>query len=321
MKKISIFNAVLSVLLVLFLLTGCSSIGGKEPIDETKLQSNDESTGADIKVDDNTEENNYSESTELTYLRLQIKENNALVGVAYLDFLTNTDNVSEYSLAVDRSTSAMFDKYPFLERCPISVNEGNVMLAVVPSSKSATVTVYRSEIDSEGMFNDDRSKPLFQSKDGAPIVLLCNDNENYSNVLISVEDGDKVVEFRPMLSMKNGRDLVLSDGCYDFTYWDIRGYSDAAYYYLSTYIDEIREDLANGMSLSYDSQEFMYNHYGLKYRLGKYNEDGNYECEKEYIIDEYYTLVHDMSDGGNSWQVVGGGLSSERLADILAEID
>lgn len=339
MKKRSIFNTVICVLSVIFLLAGCSQTGDKEQTDgeatsteAAEEQSKTENTGTDIEanatVEDNTdgktnddnEEDNYNEPSELTYLRSQIKENNALVGVAYLDFLPDTSNVSEYSLAVDRISSAMYEKYPFLERCPISFNEGNVAFAVVPASRNATVTIYRSSIDENGMYKDDTDKPIFQSEDGSPIVFLCDDNENYSNILISVKDGDKVVECRPMISLQNGRDIVLSDGCYDFTYYDIRGYKDAAYYYLSTYVDEIRDAIADGLSLSFESEEFMYNHYALKYSLGGYN-DGYFVCEKEYIIDSYYTLVHDSADSGDVWQVVGAGLSDEKLASVLTEID
>lgn len=311
MKRRGIFNTVLCVLLVLSLFTGCSLVGDNEPSDVTTT------TAAPSQVQDTTEDTtnddfeiNDDESLELSYLRLQLKANKALVGVAYLDFLADTTNVSKYSLAVDRISSAMFDKYPFLERCPISFNEGNVAFALVPASKNVAVTIYRTTIDEEGMYKDE-NKPFFESKDGSPIVFLCDDNENYSNILVSVKDGDNVTEFRPMISLENGRDIVLSDGCYDFTYYDMRGYSSEAHYYLSTYVDEIREGIESGMSLSYDSEEFMYNHYALKYQLGTYSYDG-FDCKGEYLIDEYYTAYREP--GELKWQIICGGLDLERVA-------
>lgn len=314
MKRRKIFTVLLSVLLLVSLLAGCSA--GKQDISESTAADNSDVTSseAESKSESQAAESN-DESTELKYLRLQIKENNALVGVAYLDFLTDTRNVSENSLAVDRISSAMFDKYPFLERCPISFNEGNVAFAVVPASRNATVTIYRSSIDEEGMYKDETDKPLLKSEDGSPLVFLCDDNENYSNILVSVKDGDKTVEFRPMISLENGRDIVLTDGCYDFTYWDMRGYSDESFYYLSACVDEISEGLVSGMSLSYDSEEFMYNHYALKYKLGTYNDDGSFDCKKEYLIDEYYTMVREP--GELNWAVVCGGLDLERVANIM----
>lgn len=35
----------------------------------------------------------------------------------------------------------------------------------------------------------------------------------------------------------------------------------------------------------------MYNHYTLKYVLGKYDENGTFDIAREYLIDEYYTLA------------------------------
>lgn len=312
MKKRSIFYTVVCGLFVLIFLTGCSLTGDKVSDDVTTTKpSTAESKNTTELVTNDKIETNDDEPSELRNLRLQIKANKALVGVAYLDFLPDTGNVSKYSLAVDRISSAMFDKYPFLERCPISFNEGNVAFAVVPASQNMTVTIYRTSIDDEGMYKDEMSKPLFKSEDGTPIVFLCNDNENYSNVLISVDDGNKVIELRPMVSLENGRDIVLSEGCYDFTYYDMRGYLSEADYYLSTYVDEIREGIESGLSLSYDSEEFMYNHYALKFKLGTYNYYGNFDCKAEYLIDEYYTAYREP--GELSWKIVCGGLDLERI--------
>lgn len=313
MKKRKIFSTVFSVLLLVLVLTGCSA-SKQENLESTVK---DNSKAVSSKSDSQTTVSN-DEPDELKYLRLQIEANKALVGVAYLDFLPDTVNVSENSLAVDRIASAMFDKYPFLERCPISFNEGNVAFAVIPASQNVTVTIYRSSIDEEGMHKDEKDKPLLKSEDGSPIVFLCNDNENYSNVLISVKDGDKVVEFRPMMSLENGRDIVLSEGCYDFTDYDIRGYLSESYYYLRTYVDEIREGIESGLSLSYDSEEFMYNHYALKYKLGKYNDGGNFDCKGEYLIDEYYTAYREP--GELKWEIICGGLDLERI-EIESPVD
>lgn len=306
MKKRKIFSAVFSALLLVLALAGCSADKRENPESTTA----DDSKAVSSKADSQTTASS-DEAAELKNLRLQIKGNKALVGVAYLDFLSDTVNVSKNSLAVDRISSAMFDEYPFLERCPISFNEGNVAFAVVPASENVSVTIYRSSIDEEGMYKDETDKPLLKSEDGSPIVFLCNDNENYSNVLISVSDGDKVIKLRPMISLENGRDIVLPEGCYDFTDYDMRGYMSEADYYLRTYVDEIREGIDSGLSLNYDSEEFMYNHYALKYKLGKYNDDGSFDCKREYLIDEYYTSCREP--GELKWEIICGGLDLERI--------
>lgn len=309
MKKRKLLNAVFSVVLLIFLLAGCttgkptdnSESSGANAVDNSGVSSS-ESTTASAQVKD--------EASELTQLRSQIKKNNATVGVANLGFLANTNNISANTVVSDCITNVLLDKYPFLSKCKISLNKGNIMFAIVPASRSATVTVYKSGIDNNGNTKDDRNNVLFKSESGDPIVLLCNDNESFSNVLISVRDDNKTVEFHPIISLENGHDLVLTDGCYDFSVYDIRSYIDEAGNYLTTNVKEISDGIKSGMKLSYSTEVFMYNHYTLKFQLGNYNEEGYFIPKREYLIDEYYTLVFNTPDGNGStgWEVVCGGL-------------
>lgn len=314
MKKKKLFSVMISVILIVSLLTGCSA-------NKNGKINGDNGASNALSSEKNSEITSMiSEPAELTYLRSQIRENNASVGVAYIDFFINTENISTNTVAGDCSPSILFDKYPFLSKCKISLINGNVMFAIVPADKSSAVTVYKSGIDSNGNTKDERDNILFEGEAGAPVVLVCNDNESYSNVLISVKDGDKTVEFRPMQSLENGHDLVLTDGCYDFSVFDMRGYIDEANNYLCTNVKEISDGIKNGMHLNYVMDVFMYNHFALKFQLGTYNDEGIFDAKREFLIDEYYTMVFDQPDDEESglitgWEVVCGGLDLEQLVE------
>lgn len=330
MKRRNIFKTVLCGLLAFLLLTGCSLTGDKEPSDvstteagTTKEQDTTESTTVDVPEEKTTVETtqeetkasdddiDYDESVELASLRLKLKMNNAIAGIAYLDFLSDTRNVSEFSLAIDCATGETLKEYPFLQRCPISFNEGNEVFALVPASKNATVMIYGSTIDSEGNTKDLKDKFLCESKNGTPIVFLCNDNENYSNIVIIIKDGDKTVEVRPMISLENGRDIARPAECYDFTCYDMRDYLEESFYYLENCVDEVKEYIDDGMSIQFGSKEFMYNHYALIYELGVYDEEGHFVSKREYLIDESYVATR--KTGETDWVIITGGLDLDRV--------
>lgn len=209
MKKKNIVTAACIILSFAF-LTGCTAQ------EQNKHTESGKAFSSESKEENQKNNADESEPSELTHLRAKIKENNAAVGVAYIDFLPHAE-INANHHAGDFSTSCIFDIYPFLSEYPISVNVGLEMFAVVPASTQAYIKVYKVDFDDDGELFADRDTVLYEDKTGKPFVLLCNDHESYSNVLITIQDSDETVEFSPRISVENGNDLVLSEGCYDFT--------------------------------------------------------------------------------------------------------
>lgn len=306
MKLKNILTAAACVILCFALLTGCTAQKDDEGVESTKGFSAENKEEAAEKKNDNVE----IEPAELTYLRAKIKENESSVGVAYIDFVPDIEAVKDHNYASDFSTNGIFKEYPFFYEYPVSVKTGSQMFAVVPANVNSEIKVYKVNVDDEGELHVDRNTVLYEDKAGKPFILLCNDHEAYSNVLISVKDGDKTVEFSPSVSLENGRDLILENGCYDFTVNDVRAYSDEVREYLVENIDEIKEGVENGMTLRSREGVFMCNHYTIKFELGKYDEDYNFIVAREYLVDEYYTLAfYEPEDGEQTigWRVVGNG--------------
>lgn len=329
MKSKSMIMVLLSIILCVF-FAGCMTQDGNDSATDgvpagASSQSTTDSTEA--KKEETTEPSSTSKSTEtakttsaantneaaeLTYLRAKIKENKATVGVAYIEYIPDTGRIGKNTLAGDCSVSTIFKEYPFLSKCNVSLNRGNLMFAIVPASQNAVITVYKSGIDENGNTKDDKGKAILKKTAGEPIVILCNDHEAYSNVLICVKDGDKTIEIRPVISLENGRDIVLPKGCYDFTVRDIKDYKDEAYDYLCKNISEIKSGIKKGKTLRYSQEVYMYDHYTLKFELGKYDEDDNFVVSREYLIDDYYTLAFyepKEKEKTIGWRVVGQGLS------------
>lgn len=296
MKKFTLFVTLTSCLLM---LAGCvetppnSSDAAETPISGTQL-----------------------ENIELISLRSSIAEKNCMLGVAFLGYVDSESDETTVRGYVTDSTLAK--TYPFLENCDPVLLEGAELYAFVPANKDTVVTVYRAEPSEDGNYIDHKDVPLYSGKSGEAVVLRCNISEVHANVLISVTDGKNTLEFHPTISLENGRDLVLGEGCYDFTFNDIRAYSDEAYEYLIENIDEIKDGIKNGMSIRYKGEVFMYNHYTLKYVLGKYDEDGTFDIAREYLIDEYYTLAfYELEENEKTigWRVVGQGLEYNQEND------
>lgn len=255
--------------------------------------------------------------SELTYLRAKIQENDSTVGVAYVGFVPNTEDVFEYNCASDFSTNNIFKEYPFFYGYPISVNVGHDMFSVVPLNESCHVKIYKVNFGKDGELYTDKDTVLYEDETGKPFFILCNEHEAYSNVLITVTNGDETVEFSPRISIEDDSGLLLADGCYDFTVKDIRDYVGEVRAYLSENIEEITDEIENGMLLLYNGEENLYGHYVLKYKLGYYDENADFQIVREYFIDEYYTMAYYEPDAGEKtkgWRMVGKGFDCNSMS-------
>lgn len=314
MRK-NILAATVCILFCVALLAGCAYQRPDENADTSTAPSTEAQKEENIETIENIEiveiENTQvSDPSELTYLHAKIRENGASVGVAYVGFVSNNQDVQAYNYASDFSTNPIFRDYPFFYEYPVSVNVGHDMFSVVPTGEQSQIKVYKVNIDEDGTLSVDRSTVLYEDKTGKPFFILCNDHEAYSNVLISVTSGNETVEFSPRISVESDEGLVLTEGCYDFTVKDIRDYIGEVGKYLAENIEQIRDGIENGFIIVYDSDEYLYGHYVLKYKLVKYHDDGNYEIARVYLIDEYYTMAYYEPEAGeetNGWRMVGKG--------------
>lgn len=188
--------------LCLTLLSGCDS---KEKNEEAENQKPVVNVGTD---------NPKKEESVLTRLRDNMKTCDCGVGIAFLGYVDTCGNGEEIKEYVEGC--AVAEEYPFLTTCEPVVYEGEELYAFVTAEKDDVITIYPAGFTEEGEYKDDKDTVIYQGNPGESVILRCNLSEIFANVLITVTNGDKNLEFHPMLSMKDGS-VALEEGCYDFS--------------------------------------------------------------------------------------------------------
>ena len=156
------------------------------------------------------------DSTGLAQLQEEISGNGS-AGIAFIGYVdAESTEADMYDCLADSKTGK---KYSFLAEAPLVLTEGQELYAVVPLNEKGAVRIYPSAVDENGDYTDDLKSPLFTGKPGEAVLVRCNLSELYSNVLIAVTDGSSAIEFRPSLSMEDGR-FAQTEGVYDFSVYE-----------------------------------------------------------------------------------------------------
>ena len=205
------------------LLTGCgdSGDGGKPSGGEQTPPATEQGSGSDVgKPDGNTDERpDETELPSLKELREEIAAEGALIGVASLGY-AELPGFSDVAVYVE--ANGFGDAWPFLldvTEDHAVLQEGGEVYAVVPVDKGVTLTVSEFIMDdkSDAPY---RGKDLLTVNDGKPLLLRGNVSEIVPNLLITVQKGEKTLEYTPCLSGMDGS-LVVDEGVYDFTLYEL----------------------------------------------------------------------------------------------------
>lgn len=200
----------LPVLILCFLLiTGCKTI----PHNDSSESSNKIPDSSSV-TESNKAEN---DDSTLRVLRESIREHDCTLGIAFIGYVDSESSADDVYTYLKNSPTAQ--AYPFLCNNSVTAHEGAELYAFVPASKDAYITVYQAGMTENGEYEDHKDKIICQSEPGEVVVLRCNISEIYANVLISVTDGAKTLEFHPMLSMMDGH-VAEEPGCYDFSVYN-----------------------------------------------------------------------------------------------------
>lgn len=110
----------------------------------------------------------------------------------------------------DLRDSGLLDRYSKsygLENLETVQTKGDEWYIVIPRHSKATVKVNAVEIDENCNLH---KSMLLAERDGRPFLLRCNVSDLYCNVAISIEgkDGKPLVDYSPMISLKDGKAFV-----------------------------------------------------------------------------------------------------------------
>ena len=118
--------------------------------------------------------------------------------------------VGMYTNESDLRDSGLLDRYSKsygLENLETVQTKGDEWYIVIPRHSKATVKVNAVEIDENRNLH---KSMLLAERDGRPFLLRCNVSDLYCNVAISIEgkDGKPLVDYSPMISLKDGKAFV-----------------------------------------------------------------------------------------------------------------
>ena len=263
----------------------------------------------------------------LAILQDIIREDESQVGMAFLGYIHETAEESEILEYTRQEELAA--AYPFLQDGTVVDAGGCEIYAIVPGDDSK-VSVYPAQITEEGEYLDELNDPWYIGQENEVIILRCNISEIYSNVMVSVQKKNMSVQYRPMVSLKDGH-LAAEACCYDFSiydndweeddseYYDLESYNSEYYepeYYDSSLdiniaqellaeTDEVRYYLSLGMSLWYTgTEEYIDGRYCPVFVLGTDQED-HFTKENYYAVGDNVVYYYDVL--GDAWLLLGAG--------------
>ncbi len=283
-----------AVLLVCF-LCGCSVLPGEKI---SYPDENQVSDGSSPKEPDSTN----AEDPALTALRQKINHHSKGAGVAFIGYVDSQSTEAELRGYI--AEGKVGKSYPFILNAPMFLTEGQELYAIIPPNDKGTIIVYPSTMTDDGEYADDKSNPLCIGEPGEALLLRCNLSEIYSNVLIAVTDGGGALDFRPLLSMGNGR-LQEIIGVYDFSIYeeapDERSVQIATEILLEA--DEVKDAVEHGMKIMYTGNtQMIEGRTCLLFALGTDRGD-------QFIRERYYgvcdNLIYVYDAVSDTWAVLG----------------
>ena len=281
-----------------------------EKVSVTKPVSSSKSASA--KTESTTgSKNSMSEEATSSLKKLRKKANKSSVraAVSFLGYVNEKNSKKQIRSFIKKSDSAK--KYPFLKELPYAnyaLADGAELYAVVPLSEDASVTVFRSKLDENGKYKDDKSSPLFTGKPGEAVILCCNKSDIYSDVLVTLKDENKKdFRFRPFISLENGK-LSKNKKYYDFSLYEEKDVTDIDVqmcYEILFGADEVRHYMDRGMSLVYlNKKEKINGRPCWIFALGT-NRDDQFVTEQLYGVCD--NLIYAYDTVSDSWQALGMG--------------
>lgn len=220
-------------------------------------------------------------------------------GVAFLGYVNDNNSTDQISDYISSSTASTI--YPFLKDIPKSnyVSTGGAELyAIVPKNDEISISVYKSDLTSNGKFKAEET-PMYEGEPGEIVILCCNISEIYSDAFVSASNSKNKRSFWPSVSLENGQ-LTSYKGFFDFSCYDnveIKNDVDIQNGYSAlTSFNDVRELTDSGYALIYqDKIEQINGSNCMIYSIGTY-------FDEEFIPEIDYAVCGDkafMYNDGN----------------------
>ena len=213
MKRLKLLAALLALTIG---LAGCggSSKGGS-PASSTSKNKLD----GDGMTAPSTQEREYEEPEDVTYMRLLAGEDEYRACVLYLggsyEMTTDVQQVLDSQTDLRQLWGFVYDIPQ--DHWVVAPDGGCDLYCIFPQDPDSTLFVYEATLTDDAENPLQRGKQLYYSEDGQPILLLCNISDIAPNTEVELypSTGEELV-FSPFLSGENGH-VVEAEGVCDFT--------------------------------------------------------------------------------------------------------
>ncbi|MBR2027372.1 MAG: hypothetical protein IKA10_00095 [Oscillospiraceae bacterium] len=302
LKKIT---ATIVALAMVLALTACGGGGTQAPENSDTPRATPQAT--------ETPDNSGETGGENDWVMLQqaMIDTTDMSAVAYLgwfedyydlyDYAQIEEYIADTSVAEDHPFIAQIDAEHFVPHI------GGQLFCIVPADENATITIYDYIFDEED-YTAHYGDALYQSDDGKPVLVMCNESEVIPNIIVEIVDSyGNEQSYIPWLSGMDGRLEVPYDAptVLDFTPYEKLGYvsennytfDPAVLYYAenwTAYVETINDDeVSVGLWFDeYGNMEMCYEVYGgTGYEV--YYEGYWYPAEDSSYPDS--TLVFELS--------------------------
>ena len=213
MKNLKLLAALLA------LTIGLAGCGGSSKGGSASSSASQNMLDGDNMIASSTQNQEYEEPEDVTYMRFLAGEAENQACVLYLggsyEITTDVQQVLDSQTDLRQLWSFVYDIPE--DHYVVSPDGGCDLYCIFPQDPQATLFVYEVSLTDDAENPLKRGKQLYYSEDGQPILLLCNISDIAPNTEVELyhSTGEELV-FSPFLSGENGH-VVQVDGVCDFT--------------------------------------------------------------------------------------------------------
>ena len=213
MKQIKLLAALLA------LTIGLAGCGGSSKGGNSASSASQNMLDGDNMIASSTQNQEYEEPEDVTYMRFLAGEAGYSACVLYLggsyEITTDVQQVLDSQTDLRQLWSFVYDIPE--DHYVVSPDGGCDLYCIFSQDPEATLFVYEVSLTDDAEHPLKCGKQLYYSEDGQPILLLCNISDIAPNTEVELyPTADEELVFSPFLSGENGH-VVEAEGVCDFT--------------------------------------------------------------------------------------------------------
>ena len=223
-NKLKKITAIIVALAMVMALTACGGGGTDEPQNSDAPRATPQATA------DPDNGGEAFDGNDWVMLQQAMIDTTDMAAVAYLGWFEDYYDLYDYSQIEEYiADTFVAEDHPFIANIDADhfvPHIGGQLFCIVPADENATITIYDYIFDYED-YTADYGDALYQSTDGKPVLVMCNESEVVPNIIVEIIDSNgNELSYIPWLSGMDGTLEVPYDAptVLDFTPYEKLGY-------------------------------------------------------------------------------------------------